>query len=181
MNTVYHKALIAIATIASFICVASEPRAGVSENNLRVFFNSIVRDGTNYVFAVKSGFVSIIKGEDGKKVYRACKDGDLVTLPHKSSLTLFERHLSLTITPIDGNTEHKEFRVSYKTDFGAMDGVVSTNFAYLISTDNNSVPRKESKGSSGQKAERETKSTLPDMSNASENMFLKGLRLLPCD
>ncbi|MCR5751005.1 MAG: hypothetical protein K6G91_03505 [Kiritimatiellae bacterium] len=175
---VCHKLLpFIMAATTSFMSVASERTEGVAESNLKSFLQSIACEGTNYLFALKPGFVYSINNSEVK----VCNDEKNVALNSNSELFILERHSSLVFAPMPTKGTRQGFRVLHIKDFRSFGGNVTTNYAYLITADEKSDSSDEMRGSSDTNAVARTKASVSAKAGTPEKKFLKGLKLLPCD
>ena len=166
-----------LAVTISFICVASERMERVSESNLKSFLKSIACEGTNYVFALKPGFVYSINNSE----VEVCNDEKNVALNGSSELFLIERHASLVFTPMPTEGGRQGFRVLHIKDYRSFGGNITTNYAYLITADEKTDSSDEGSGASETNAVARTKAVVSTKAGTTEKRFLKGLKLLPCD
>lgn len=166
-----------MAVTTSFMCVASERTKSVSESNLKSFLKSIAFEGTNYVFALKPGFVYSINDSE----VEVCNAEKKVALNGSSELFLLERHASLVFKPMPTEGARQGFRVLHIKDFRSFGGNVTTNYAYLITAGEKSDSSDESSASLDRDAVARTKASVSAKFDAPEKRFLKGLTLLPCE
>lgn len=129
----FKKFLIACAVMASPCGYSSERQQMLSESELKGFFSSIVLAETNVVFTFNksgSGFVYRMD-QQGSQI---SEDGKAVSVPSHSTFKVFDRHFSLTFTPMidkQGATTLK-FGILFKKDFRSMGASVTTNSACLV-------------------------------------------------
>ena len=155
------KFLIVCALMVSLCGYSSERQQMLSESELKGFFSSIVLAETNVVFTFNksgSGFVYRID-QQGSQI---SEDGKVVSVPSHSTFKVFDRHFSLTFTPMtdqQGATTLK-FSILFKKDFRSMGAEISTNSACLVS-----VP--------------EPTGTMARTTQTTKDRCLYGLKLLP--
>ena len=176
-----HKILLAVIS-ASFLleCFASEPRKSATEADLRDFFESIERIGTNIVFTTRkcgARFYYRINGVGGK----FNNYGEVITLPEDSELVVAERHHTLIISPVSENKSRKGFHVSLEKDFRSFRGELATNEAYMVYSDEKSDNSDESKGCEVPEGNRVIVKSAGAQGKEAEKKCLKGLKLLPCE
>ena len=177
MKYIIASIAIPIVVLMAFACSASVRAESISEPNLKCFLKSIACDGTNYVFALKSGYVYSSNDSEVK----VCRDGESVSLNGASKLLLFEHHTSLLFTPMPTEGTRRGFRVLHIIDLRSFGRNVTTNYAYLVAADEKTVSPDDGTGTSGTNAVRRMNTGAPLKAGVSEKKFLKGLALLPCE
>ncbi len=180
-----HKTVVVIIfALASFVCMASNPIASVSDADLSGFFESIERKGTNIVLTTHRGggrFVYAINGVN-EKDEKVSGYGETITLPENSELQIYERHLSLKFSPLSEKGEIRGFRVSLKKDFRSMrGGNLTTNYAYMVYLDEKPDSSGGEKGSAAPGGNRAMVKSTGVPEKGAEKKCLKGLTLLPCE
>lgn len=155
------KFLIVYALMASLCGYSSEQQQMLSESELKEFFSSIVSVETNVVFTFNKSGAGLVYRID-QRDSQISEDGKIVSVPYNSAFRVFDRHLSLTFTPMtdrQGSTTMK-FGILYKKDFRSMGASVTTNSACLVSVS-------------------EPTGTMARTTQATRDRCLYGLRLLP--
>ncbi|MCR5752906.1 MAG: hypothetical protein K6G91_13200 [Kiritimatiellae bacterium] len=181
---VCRKTFVVVWALMSFVCIAAEPMSAVSENDLNGFFESIEYKGTNVLLTTHGGGMRFVYAIDGKdeRDERVCGYGETITLPLTSVLTIYDRHRFMTISPIAARSAHKGFHVVLEKDHRSIrGGNLTTNFAYMVYLDEKSDSRDEGKGTLGTNAVKRTNAGVSLKAGAPAKMFLKGLKLLPCE
>lgn len=185
MKTVIKKVLVVTSALLVFNCDALESTNNVSETDLSCFFESIEREGTNYVFTARWSFRYSVN-ENNPDDRKFCKAGEKIMLSEGSELVVVERHHTLKFSPTTRKNGRKGFRISQRKSHRTVRG---TSLAYL-------VPADEQEGSSGGEKDGssggEKESAVPKGKRAmvksagapeeeTEHKCLKGLTLLPCE
>ena len=136
-----------------FVSFASDQKTSVSEAELRGFFKSIERQGTNIVFTTRSGGMRFVYAIDAKNDmdWKRSEYNETITLPEGSELKMFEHHLFMTISPCLDTNKTKSVSISLEKDFRSFGANITTNYAYLITADEKSDSSDERKGSSDTK------------------------------
>lgn len=128
------KFLSVSALMVSLCSYSSEQQQVLSESELKDFFSSIVAEETNVVFTFnKSGSRFVYRiDQQGSQV---SEYGERVSLSCHSTFKVFDRHLSLTFTPLTDRQKPTtmKFSVLCKNDFRSMGADISTNSACLVS------------------------------------------------
>ena len=96
-------------------------------------------------------------------------------------MKLYDYHYSMTVMPMPDAERRKGFCVSLKKDLRSMRGGVTTNYAYLVATDEKSGSSDERKGSVDTNTVTSTKSADSMKAGAPGRKVFKGLKLLPCE
>lgn len=129
------KKFLAVGALMASLCsYSSERQQMLSESELKDFFSSIVSEETNVVFTFnKSGAGVLYRiNQQGSQV---SEDGKVVSVPYHSAFKVFDRHFSLTFTPMtdrQGATT-LNFGILLRKDFRSMGASVTTNAARLVS------------------------------------------------
>lgn len=113
-------------------CFASEDKKRISEEELSMFFDSVAYDGTNTVFTFKKSGPRLVYSVNGQHDYRVGEYGESIALTDATELKVFDRHASLTISPLGMKNSEKGFWLSLKKDFRSVLGGVSSGFAKLV-------------------------------------------------
>ncbi len=142
-----------------FDCAAARQETGISEGDLKSFFETLVVFGTNYVLTFKKsgGRYAYIINDDNMKVSQY---GQSITFTDDSRVKILDRHLMLTFSPLPEKQGGGGFSLSFKQDFRSMGADVTTNFAYLVTSPD------EPKGRAG-------------LAASDEKRCLVGLKLVP--
>ncbi len=178
---VCQKLLIAFVAVETTMCMAAGHSDNVTESELLGFFESIERNGTNIVFTTHRGggrFYYAINGQDGK----VSEYGETIVLAENSEMKIHEYHRSLTISPLQGDVAHKGFRLLLKKDSRSRpDGILATNYAYMVYLDEKPDSSGGEKGNSAPEGNRAMVKSAGVPEKGAERKCLKGLTLLPCE
>ena len=180
-NHAYKRIMAVVSAFMTFICMASESETAVSEVDLRGFFESIERKGTNILLTTHGGGGRFVyKVGDSKR--KVSEYGETITLPENSELKIFEHHHSLTFSPLSEQGGRRGFRISFRKDLRwRRGGNLSTNYAYMVYLDEKPDSSGGEKGTAAPEGKRATAQSAGAADKGAEKKCLKGLTLLPCE
>ena len=124
---------VAVITLALtvFRCGAAKKESNISEAHLKDFFESITIVGGNWMFTFsKTGERCVYSINDGET--QVSNPGETKTVPRHSKFCVFDRHLTLTFSPLLGKEGDDIALLSFIADFRSMRGGISTNLAHLV-------------------------------------------------
>ena len=169
--------VVSIIALISFPCIASEHHGMVTEADLWVFFNSIEREGTNFVLTARRSFLYSVDGKDDWDD-KFSKAGEKIILPEGSELVAVERHRSMKFSPTTRKNGRKGFSISQRTNHR---GVVKIGLAHLLPADETPDPSGGEKGIAAPEGNRAMPKSAGTPEKGAERKCLKGLTLLPCE
>ena len=176
--------VIPIVVLISFPCIASEHQGMVSEADLMGFFESVERQGTNFLFTTHGGggrFIYSINGvnEMDKKVSGY---SEKIIVPCNSVFKVYNRTRSLTFSPLSEEKGQKGYHLSLKIDRRSRPGgVLTTNYAYMVYLDEKPDSSGGEKGAAAPEGNRAMAKSAGAPEKGAEKKCLKGLTLLSCE
>ena len=184
MKFIIASIVIPIVALVSFGCIASETQGMVSESDLMGFFESVERQGTNFLFTTHGGggrFIYSINGinEMDEKVSAY---GETITVPCNSVLTVYNRTRTMIFSPLSEENGHKGYHLSLKIDRRSRPGgILTTNYAYMVYLDEKLDSSGGEKGIAAPEGNRAMPKSAGTPEKGAERKCLKGLTLLPCE
>lgn len=128
--------LMAIMSCAYGIASEGVVKKSVSENDLALFFDSVIYTGTNVVFRFKKAGPRFVYWVNGQPEGQVSEYGKIISLDCSSELKISDRHLTLIIAPCDRRVTNRGFKLSFRKDFRSMGKGLSSEYARLVVDEN---------------------------------------------
>lgn len=103
----------------------------VSEDDLALFFDSVAYTGTNIVFRFKKSGSRFAYLANGQCECKVSEYGETISWDCSSELKFFNRHFTLTLSPLNGRAVDMGFKLSLRKDFRSMGKDLSMKYAHL--------------------------------------------------